>query len=194
MSVQIIKNFIKTEDAHFVVNNFSKHLSPVEDKPSVFEDLFIRKPVPMPDHRLDINNTFDSAQESFASAQINNFMYLAKLEIEKFYDTKLTKCVGGMTRLTINAATDLHADMYNLDGTELEDDEDAKILQYSGLIYLSDYGKDFLGGILKFPEQELDIYPETGMFVFFKGDHTHPHEVSEVTSGNRHAIVMFFGN
>jgi hypothetical protein len=74
------------------------------------------------------------------------------------------------------------------DGSGREDE-----LEYSALLYLSDYGTDFTGGEIIFPKQNLTIYPTKGMLVFFRGDLEHPHEVNTIISGNRYAIVTFFG-
>lgn len=65
-------------------------------------------------------------------------------------------------------------------------------LEYSGLLYLGDHGKDFTGGEIVFPLQELTIKQEKGMLVFFKGDKNAPHGVNKVESGYRDNIITFF--
>jgi hypothetical protein len=193
MTVQILENFISNEDANFIVKNFSKNLLPIKDRPGFFEDMFRRNPTPFDEKKLDPNNNFKTVEESTSSALINNAMYLAILEIEKFYNIKVNKCVGGMTKLISGAFHGPHADVCDIDGTKIDNDPDAEFLQYSGLIYLSECDKDFSGGALKFPQHGLELKPKTGMFVFFEGNEKHIHEVTEIVSGERHAIVMFFG-
>jgi hypothetical protein len=193
MTVQIIKNFVSNKDCEFIIKNFSKNLSKVKNRTGFFEDLFIRKPEPINTEALDPNNIFDTIEESMASALINNIMHLAIIEIEKFYKVKIKKCVGGMTKLSSGAFHGIHADVCNIDGTKIEDDPEADFLNYSGLLYLSKYNIDFTGGLLKFPKDNLQIEPEPGTFIFFEGDDRHPHEVTEIISGDRHGIVMFFG-
>lgn len=193
MSVNVIKNFISEDDAKFVVDNFDKNLCAVDHRAGFYEDLNKRWPAPFDESSLDTLNRFETYEENMASAMINSFIYLCKEELERFYKTKLNNFVGGMTKLTKEADLGLHADMYNLDGTRREGDKKATSLRYSALIYLSSMGKDFFGGSLEFPLQNIVIEPTVGALVFFEGDAEHPHLVNRITSGNRYSIVMFFG-
>lgn len=84
--------------------------------------------------------------------------------------------------------------MYQIDGSKWEDGSGRESeLDYSALLYLSDFEKDFAGGEIIFPQQDLTIKPECGMLIFFRGDLEHLHKVSRVTSGERHSIVAFLG-
>jgi hypothetical protein len=148
MTVNILENFISEVDAKFIIQHFSKNLSAVKDRPGFFEDFYVRVPTPLDPQKLDENNVFKTFEESKASAMINNVMYLAGLEIGKRYGVKIIKTVGGMTKLSKGAFHGVHADLENTDGTPIEDDLDAKSLNYSGLLYLSKYQRDFSGGIL----------------------------------------------
>jgi hypothetical protein len=193
MTVQTIEKFISKQECSFILKNFSKKLSPVEDRPGFFEDLFIREPIKFNSDVLDPNNSFSNKKESEASAMINNIMYLASKEIEKFYKVEITKFFGGMTKLVSGAYHGIHSDTHNLDGTPIDDDPESKDIKYSALLYLSEYKKDFTGGVLKFPSHSMKIKPQPGLFVFFESNHKNPHQVTEIKSGERHSIIMFFG-
>ena len=61
--------------------------------------------------------------------------------------------------------------------------------RYAGFLYLND---DFEGGLLKFPDQELEIQPKVGMLAVFDGGFNNMHEVSMITSGVRYTIGSFW--
>ena len=61
--------------------------------------------------------------------------------------------------------------------------------RYAGFLYLND---DFEGGLLKFPDQELEIQPKVGMLAVFDGGFSNMHEVSMITSGVRYTIGSFW--
>lgn len=61
--------------------------------------------------------------------------------------------------------------------------------RYAGFLYLND---DFEGGLLKFPDQNIEIKPETGMLAVFDGGFSNMHEVSLITKGIRYTIGSFW--
>ena len=61
--------------------------------------------------------------------------------------------------------------------------------RYAGFLYLND---DFEGGLLKFPDQNLEIQPKVGMLAVFDGGFDNMHEVSLITSGVRYTIGSFW--
>jgi hypothetical protein len=61
--------------------------------------------------------------------------------------------------------------------------------RYAGFLYLND---DFEGGLLKFPDQNIEIKPEVGMLAVFDGGFNNMHEVSLITSGVRYTIGSFW--
>jgi len=69
-----------------------------------------------------------------------------------------------------------------------------KGMEYAGLLYLGDHGKDFTGGEIIFPLEDLTVKPKKGLFVFFKADEKAPHGVKEVLSGHRDGIITFLGD
>lgn len=61
--------------------------------------------------------------------------------------------------------------------------------RYAGFLYLND---NFEGGLLKFPDQNIEVKPETGMLAVFDGGFNNMHEVSLITSGVRYTIGSFW--
>lgn len=61
--------------------------------------------------------------------------------------------------------------------------------RYAGFLYLNE---DFEGGLLKFPEQDLEIQPKVGMLAVFDGGFNNMHEVTLITKGVRYTIGSFW--
>lgn len=59
----------------------------------------------------------------------------------------------------------------------------------AALVYLND---DYEGGELNFPTHNLSIKPKTGDLVFFPGNMNYAHEVTEVISGTRYTVPIWF--
>jgi len=58
----------------------------------------------------------------------------------------------------------------------------------SALLYFTD---DYEGGELYFPRQGVKYKPKKNSLVIFEGDHTLPHQVLKVTSGERKNFICF---
>lgn len=64
---------------------------------------------------------------------------------------------------------------------------------YTSLLYLSDYGKDFTGGRFIFDDSKnLHVEPKKGRLSFFTSGSENPHHVEKVTTGVRYAITISF--
>jgi hypothetical protein len=61
--------------------------------------------------------------------------------------------------------------------------------RYAAFLYLNE---DFEGGMLKFPDQNIDLAPKVGMLAAFDGGFNNMHEVSLITSGVRYTIGSFW--
>jgi len=61
--------------------------------------------------------------------------------------------------------------------------------RYAGFLYLND---NFEGGLLKFPNQDIEIKPQVGMLAVFDGGFNNMHEVSLIESGVRYTIGSFW--
>ena len=81
------------------------------------------------------------------------------------------------------------------------DRDNTQHYHYSGLLYLSTYGDDFLGGKLNFlstdsigkkSEKVLDVEPKAGRVVMFTSGKENYHHVERVTSGERFVLAFWF--
>jgi hypothetical protein len=61
--------------------------------------------------------------------------------------------------------------------------------RYAGFLYLND---DFEGGLLRFPDQNIEIQPKAGMLAVFDGGFNNMHEVTLITKGVRYTIGSFW--
>jgi hypothetical protein len=61
--------------------------------------------------------------------------------------------------------------------------------RYAGFLYLND---DFEGGLLRFPDQNIEIQPKAGMLAVFDGGFKNMHEVTLITKGIRYTIGSFW--
>ena len=66
---------------------------------------------------------------------------------------------------------------------------------YTSLLYLSDHGTDFRGGVFRFdgassvaaPEQ---VTPKAGSLLIFTSGQENPHRITKVSSGTRYAVTI----
>lgn len=198
MGIQQIENFTLSTYTKKIIRLYAHKLTAVEERPGFYEDVStssrIRKPVLVQNkHEIEFEGN-ETEDEKEAIVTINNLIALAKKAIEDHYgEEPFTRFEGGLVKLVKGASNGLHSDIYNTDGTKYDEEGRDTELKYSALLYLSEYGEDFTGGELYFPKQDLTIRPKRGLLTFFPGDLDHIHEVKTVTSGERYAIVMFFG-
>ena len=80
-----------------------------------------------------------------------------------------------------------HSDSSDLEGNDMGWSDNK---QYAG-IYLNSQ-PDYTGGVLKFRDHGLEVVPEAGSFVSFPGGVENIHSVTEITSGTRYTIVIFW--
>lgn len=116
-----------------------------------------------------------------------------KKDAGEHFSHELDLCQSSYQLMTKGGKNPLHADTIHLDGTPIQADGTPEETEWSGLLYLSDHGIEFEGGVLSFPGLEFDYYPRMGDLVIFRGDIEHRHEVTEVQSGERRNIVFFWG-
>lgn len=167
MTVYIKERLFSKEKAIAVRENYAQTITESPSRPGFFESF--GDPTP----------------------NVHAAVALARIEIEKQFDIIIDDYEVGVVKLAEGAFNGLHSDMYNLDGSPHKDPSQTN-REYSALIYLSEYGEDFTGGELVFPQHELRHQPKIGDLVFFRGDLEHTHKVRHVLSGERYAIVMFF--
>lgn len=61
--------------------------------------------------------------------------------------------------------------------------------RYAAFLYLND---DFKGGLLRFPDRNIEIAPKTGMLAAFNGSFENMHEVTLITKGVRYTLGSFW--
>jgi hypothetical protein len=114
-----------------------------------------------------------------------------KSEVEKFFGQEMSftnAMYAGMPEGTKNP---MHYDNHSIyNGKPNNEDEES---EWSAILYLNECGKDYEGGEIHFPNQNLTIAPKAGMLVLFEGTMEYPHEVLEVKSGFRRTLVLFLG-
>jgi hypothetical protein len=61
--------------------------------------------------------------------------------------------------------------------------------RYAAFLYLND---DFEGGLLRFPDRDVEIQPKVGMLAAFDGGFKNMHEVTMITKGVRYTLGSFW--
>lgn len=193
MSIQIIDNYISVEDADMLVNGLQNKLMPEPRKgmASVLGQANSKKAsqvsVTSPAVELTGYELEDKAI-LFASQIVNDI----RETMEAFYKIDLDLANMNLSRIEEGGFNPLHSDSTKIDGSPWRDDGIPEEIEYSALLYASDYEKDFTGGKLTFPQHNLEIKPKKGTLVFFRGDENHLHEVEAVDSGARYTLVLFY--
>jgi hypothetical protein len=115
-------------------------------------------------------------------------------EMRKFYGVEDLVLVNALyTVMKAGSSVEMHCDNCQLDGSPLDPSVEVEPNEWSAILYLNTNGVDFEGGEIYFPKQELTYSPVAGDFIHFKTDVDHPHQVLEVTSGDRACLVVFTG-
>lgn len=194
MSVNIIEGVIDQNKADLVINYFKDLLVHVDARPGFYEHPIKHNIEPYEDA---LRSNLSKGQDDHlakAGANVSDLMHIMRQRLESFYGVSLPNGEGGIARLVAGASNGLHSDMYQSNGSKWEDGSNRESeLEYSALLYLSEYNRDFFGGEIVFPQHKLTIEPKVGTLVFFRGDREHFHKVLQVTGGERHCIVSFFG-
>jgi hypothetical protein len=193
MSVQIIDNFISSNEAEHIINALSPHL--------VASERFGMAETRFDDYMGILRNIFDGrpvldGKESHPGLELftQTINRVAK-EINRFYDVEVVPINPMFAEISEGGHNQgLHCDSVLLDGSPWDDGNTAlDDLEFSALVYLNTSGVDYKGGSIYFPNQKLEVMPKTGQMIFFRGDINHPHGVSMVTSGKRYALILFYG-
>jgi hypothetical protein len=124
--------------------------------------------------------------------EIGDIYIKVRAVLEDHFEIKMDLVNAIYQKLVMGASNHLHSDSSQLDGSPWQKDGTPEELEWSALLYLNNYGEDFTGGSIKFPLQEVEIFPKKGQLVFFKGDLDHIHEVTTVESGERRNLVFFY--
>jgi hypothetical protein len=193
MSVQVIDSFISSSEARSIIDALSPHLVASERfglSETRFEDYMqILKYI------YDGQSIFKEPDNFEAGLLFTQTINRVAKEINDFYGVDVVAINPQLAEISEGGKNDgLHCDSVQLDGTPWDDGNTMlEDLEFSALVYLNTCGEDYAGGTIHFPNQELEIMPKAGQMIFFRGDIDHPHGVSEVTSGKRYALVLFYG-
>lgn len=189
MTVKIIENYISEKEAKEYYSYLDLHTRQ-GGKPEIINALGYSSSLEA--SKTSYETGAIHGKEDKVNKDIGGLFVRIKKTAEELFDQELDLHQASYQILLPGADNGLHADAVNLDGSPIQADGTPEELEWSGLLYLNDYGKDFTGGILNFPEFDLDFYPSTGCLVLFKGDLEHRHSVSTILSGERRNLVFFW--
>lgn len=191
MAVKIIENYITREECE----SYSKFLdSHSYQSPREFIINALGYPSSLVASTTNAETGALHGDGSEVNKKLGQLFVDIKIMGEEFFGVEIDLCQASYQLLLPGAFNGLHADATKLDGTPIQDDGTPDELEWSGLLYLNNYGEDFTGGVLSFPEFDIEYKPKAGDVVLFKGDVEHRHSVSEVLSGKRKNIVFFWAN
>ncbi|EGZ20376.1 hypothetical protein PHYSODRAFT_350543 [Phytophthora sojae] len=74
------------------------------------------------------------------------------------------------------------------------DKENTRHYDYSGLLYLADYGEDFTGGLFSFIDNSTEtvVEPARGRLIMFTAGSENLHVVRKVETGTRYVLSLWF--
>lgn len=190
----IIKNFLSDETADFLVNSFKDKLikNPrwepgAGDYGAGSSDDFWKEgvyggPAFTESYRkaeLSVNNKILN-ENNMVNDLLTSICILQEKAAANIYNKNLYMKHTFYCHMEPGSENALHHDNW------LEDQVD----DHSSLLYLSD---DYDGGLIEFPNENVSIKPEKGMFISFIGDESLPHRVTKVERGNRVNLISFYG-
>lgn len=105
--------------------------------------------------------------------------------VEKTHGRAVKPNTSHAQKWEVGAYANPHSDNSDFDGNP----NAFEINKYVGILYLND---DYEGGELYFPQHNITIKPEAGMFITFPGGHENIHAVTEITKGTRYTMVSFW--
>lgn len=188
MTIQILNNFIEQDQIDKINALMSPH---VRETPrnNVFSALGWQSAAEAAKVGFESKTPMDT-QGGDLTTTLQNCLE----EMRKFYGVDDLVLVNAFyTVMRDGSAVELHCDNCNLDGSPLDPSVEIEPNEWSAILYLNSCGKEFEGGEIYFPKQELTYSPVAGDFIHFKTDVDHPHEVLEVKSGDRACLVIFTG-
>lgn len=187
--IHVIENFISKEMSQFLVENIKDRTVPSPD-PTISAGPMLSVGL----ENISQSNKMPWHVENFKNKEIIiDIITMILTSMNKtvcdFYNLDYVPTNFFYSKMTKGGKNILHMDnFYNISHDKIvpkpHNSEDR-----SGLLYLND---NYEGGLLRFPKQDLTLKPKPGTFIFFMGDDSLPHEVTEVISGERHNIISFY--
>lgn len=191
MSVSVVENFLSKDDC-LKISSYLDKISEENQNPHYLVALGFAtsNEASAVSEENPILPLSEDSLHNEVSVLVTQTIIKLRSKMEKVFGEKISLINCNYVQMNKGASNPLHADRTHLDGTPYHDGEE---LEFSALIYINSHNKDYTGGEITFPLQNLTVEPKEGMAVFFKGDVEHQHEVLEVKSGVRKNIVLFFG-
>lgn len=188
MAVKIIENYITLEDCNRYINYFDGKTFP--GQPNMMNALGY--PNSLAASKVNAKTGVYLGVTDEINFELGGLYDRIKKEIAEHVGVAVDLCQSTYQVMLEGAFNGLHADSMKLDGTPIQPDGTPDELEFSGLLYLNNYGEDFEGGEVEWPEFDLVYKPKAGDLVLFLGDVEHRHEVKRVLSGERKNIVFFW--
>lgn len=187
--IHIVEDFISPDTANFISSAISKFVIPAPDK-SVFAGPSCSNRADLIGPIKTITEYNDDPDYNVAIDLISNLSYSMAKTISDFYSEDYVLKTIFYNKMISGAKNTLHMDNnYIEEGSHKIKFREGSAKDKSGLLYLN---CDCDGGVLSFPLQEFSVKPKPGTFIFFEGNKETPHEVLEITGGERHNLVSFF--
>lgn len=193
-TVKIIDDFLEDEESLDIMSEFLERNLKASPREGIYTSLgwptsFMASQV---GKTTDIIDSYDEKDEN-AVKLIGNFIIKVEEAIEKEFGKPAGLVNGNYQKMIKGSRNHMHSDTTDLKGNPLQPDGEPEEMEWSGLFYFNECNKDFTGGEVYFPKQELLITPKRNQLIIFKGDFDHIHEVKEVTSGERKNFCFFYG-
>lgn len=189
MSVSITKNYISEAAAERFCKFLDSH-SRTTQRPEIINALGYSDSLEA--STVDETTGVILGNKEDTNFELGRLFREIKEKAQGIFHLELDLCQSNYQLMLPGGSNPMHADSVNLDGSPIQPDGTPEEIEWSGLLYLNSYGKDFTGGEIVFPEFGLNLKPELGDLVLFKGDITHRHGVNTVESGERKNIVFFW--
>ena len=188
MAVKIIENYITPENCARYIEYFDAKSFP--GQPNMVNALGY--PSSLAASKINAETGVYPGVDDEINFELGALYDDIKKQIADHVGVPVDLCQSSYQVMLEGAFNGLHADAVKLDGTPIQPDGTPDELEFSGLLYLNNYGEDFEGGEVEWPEFNLLYKPKAGDLVLFHGDVEHRHEVKKVLSGQRKNIVFFW--
>lgn len=128
---------------------------------------------------------YNHVKDTRIKRYVNRFRFDSTMQTIVTYGKKVYPDYTDLVYWPKGIKMDVHSDAYYPDGSPGR----FPWRKYSGVLYLND---DYEGGKTYFPNQKVEITPEKGKLLIFPSDLEHPHGVSEVLSGERYTMPIWW--
>ena len=185
--IHVVENFISPSTAKFLVDLQKKYLT-VTPHNKFISGGFAGYSITPYEFVSNYSGKadFDIALDLFQN--IGNSMVDA---VSIYYGTPFVAKTLFYSHMIPGAENKLHMDNHYIDVDGNMKIRENEYDDRAALLYLND---EYTGGELFFPLQNWEYKPKPGTLIFFKGDHTIPHGVKKVESGERVNMISFLYN